>query len=81
MKSIRRKFELVKARHPYWSSYICFADTITKANLSKKAISYWFNKLVEKDDYLQSEKKGILDHLFNLSKVPEDGIKQPTNAP
>ncbi len=81
MKSIKRKFELVKARHPYWSSYICFADTITKANFGKKTISYWFSRLVEKEDYQQSEKNGLIDHLVNLSKVSGDGIKHSLNAP
>lgn len=75
MKSIYRRFKLIYDKNPLWSSYICFAVAITKQQFGKKTIYYWFNRLVEKDDYQRSERKHHLAHLLNLTKRPEDGTK------
>ena len=33
----------------------------------REEIRKWFHRLVEKDDYAQSELDGILEHLYNIS--------------
>ena len=75
MKSIQRRFLKNQNKNIGWSSYVCFAEAIRRQKLSKKIIMFWFNKLVEKDDYCKSEKKGVLQHLYNLTNSAEDGIK------
>ncbi len=68
MKSIERRFNNILEKNPYWSSYICFAETIRERGFSSQTISRWFNKLVDKNDYDKKEKKGIVMHLVQISK-------------
>lgn len=75
MRSIQRRFEKIAKRNPLWSSYICFAEAVKFQQFSRDTIHYWFNKLVEKDDYAKSEKKDILKYLCDLSNMREEGIK------
>ena len=75
MKSLERRFKGVSARHPFWSTYVCFAETIQGQNFNRKSIQYWFNKLVEKDDYSQVDKKRLIANLESLNKPPEERIK------
>ena len=76
MKSIKRNFERIVEENPYWSTYICFAETANGKGFSKQTISRWFNKLVDKDDYEDPDginiKKAVLRHLYNLSVVKKE---------
>lgn len=64
MKSIEKNFEKIQEKNPYWSSLVCFSETIRnrKFNSWKNTVS-WFNKLVDKDDYDKRDKKEILTWL------------------
>lgn len=70
MKSLQARFNQVSQKHPLWSSYTCFAEAIKKQHFNRQAIHRWFQKLVDKNDYTNSEKKGILEHLENLTNLP-----------
>lgn len=59
----------------FLSSYICFALAISQQGFGAQAISRWFNKLVQKDDYDKRDKKSLLAHLMCLTKTPEDNQK------
>ena len=73
MRSIKRKFLNIEKRCPFWSSYICFAETIKQSGFSRKSILRWFNMLVDKNDYFQRDKKQLIDGLYILSiRVEED---------
>jgi hypothetical protein len=67
MKSIERRFEKISKGNPLWSSYICFAEAVKEQKFSKTTLHRWFQKLVDKTDYARSDKRGILEHLDNLS--------------
>jgi len=67
MKSLKRRFDNISNKNTYWSSYICFAESIKRQNFNKETLQIWFNKLVDKDDYARSDKKVILEHLYALS--------------
>lgn len=58
-----------------------FAAAIKNRRFSKKSLDFWFNKLVEIDDYDKGEKKEVLLHLYKLSEMPEEGIKQTKTEP
>jgi hypothetical protein len=80
MKSIERRFQNAQKRNPGWSSYLSFTDAITGQKFSKETIQNWFNKLVEKLDYAQTEKKAILAHLeilTNTLRTPQNNPKLP----
>ena len=72
MRSIEKRFKQIEKYNPYWSSYICFSESIKNQRFSKPIISRWFNKLVEKNDYDKKDKKEILLYLYNLSNRSED---------
>lgn len=79
MKSLNRRFEKISQLNPKWSSHNCFAEAVKKQNFSRKIILYWFNKLVEKNDYGAGDKRAVVEYLVELSikpkKKPEAGIK------
>lgn len=85
MKSIERRVLSRRKRDPYHSSFIIFARAIKGCRFSPETIRRWFNRLVDKDDYAQSEKKGHLRYLVELSNpVRTTGIEgkfAPTAAP
>jgi len=68
MKSLERKFKKLESRHPYWSSIVCFTETIYGIGFSRQAIHNWFNKLVDKNDYAREDKKAILAFLESIGK-------------
>lgn len=68
MKSIERKFKKLNNRNPYWSSLICFTETIKGSGLSRQSIHRWFNKLVDKNDYSKTDKKQVMSFLESVAK-------------
>ncbi len=64
MRSLKRVFEKLKRENPNWSDYTCFSHAISGKGFSKKIVSRYFNKLVDKGDYLKGEKKEVLERLF-----------------
>lgn len=78
MKSLERRFNKISDKKPFWSSYIHFAEAVKEQNFSRPIIHRWFNKLVDKDDYVKNEKRAILEHLENISnclRKTEMGVK------
>lgn len=75
MKSIERRFNNIFKKNPYWSSYICFTEAIKGQDFGKQAMAYWFNKLVDKDDYDKSDKKALLSFLDGLTNNAEEHRK------
>ncbi|KKR69861.1 MAG: hypothetical protein UU13_C0020G0012 [Candidatus Nomurabacteria bacterium GW2011_GWB1_40_7] len=65
MRSIERRFANFYSL-PGKSSYIAFADAIKGQHFGTETIRYWFNKLVEKDDYTPRDKKDLFKHLLAL---------------
>ncbi len=50
--------------HPGLSSFINLSKAVRGQKFDKTSISIWFNKLVEKDDYLKSEKRALIANLI-----------------
>jgi len=60
------KFKELTEKYPNHSSFIVYSRMIKKSGYSKGIISKWFS-LVDRDDYLISEKKELLSHLFKMA--------------
>lgn len=75
MKSLERRFKNISTRNTGWSSYVCFAEAVRGQNFSRRVLLVWFNKLVDKNDYSQDEKKQLLVHLECLNKPNEARTK------
>lgn len=67
MRSIQRRFEIIKNQNPYWSDYICFAESVVGMDFGRPSLSRWFNKLIEKDDYDKKDRNQISEFLVDLS--------------
>ena len=78
MRSLKRRFNKISKLNPKWSTYICFEEAVKKQNFSRRIIYYWFNKLVEQDDYDPTQKKKIIEQLISLStnskNIAEEGM-------
>lgn len=68
MKSIERIFSKLNEEHPYWSTLVCFSESIFRKNFNRESIHRWFNKLVDTDDYDTRDKKEIMNFLESISK-------------
>lgn len=76
MKNLKFHFHKCQEKHPSASSYLNFARAVKGRRFSKDAISRWFTKLVEKDDYDKRDRKQLIAHLAKLSNPLEDNGKQ-----
>ena len=66
MNSFAYQFNKTQESNPYWSSWVCFYKTMNKLNIKdKKKMRRYFNKLVDKNDYLQSEKNQLINYLMS----------------
>ncbi len=68
MRSIKRRFEYIQRKNPFWSSFTCFANTVRGKKFSRDRIRRYFNKLVDKEEYAKDEKGQILKYLYDLTK-------------
>ena len=76
MRSFERVFNKIKQENPLWSDYICFVETVKGRKFSRQTISQYFNRLVDKHEYVKKDKKTLLKQLSELAqgdkKAPED---------
>lgn len=75
MRSIERRFKKISRKKNCWSTYVCFAEAVRGRHFSPRTIQYWFNRLVDTDDYCKLEKKQIIRHLCLLTNMLEERIK------
>jgi hypothetical protein len=68
MKSLERKFIEIEEKNPNLSTYMIFAQAIKNGHFSKDKLARYFNKLVDPDDYVVSEKKALLKLLMIQNK-------------
>lgn len=66
MKEIHKRYLEVSEKNPNWSSHTSFANVTLKLRLSRRELHYWFNRLVDKNDYARSEKAQVLVSLESL---------------
>ncbi|MFA6159817.1 MAG: hypothetical protein WC678_01875 [Parcubacteria group bacterium] len=66
MRSIERRFIKFSQKNPDASSLVNFISATKGQNFKKRALYFWFNKLVEKDDYSKKDKMMIIRGLENL---------------
>lgn len=63
MRSLERRFKIISQKNPHLSSLICFEHATAGQGFQKRTLYFWFNRLVEKEDYDQKEKRRILQEL------------------
>jgi hypothetical protein len=68
MRSLERIFNKIKQENPLWSDYVCFAEAVKARKFSRQTIGQYFNRLVDKDEYLEKDKKTLLKQLSELAQ-------------
>ena len=74
MKSLERRFNNIARDNPFWSSHTCFAEAIRGQKFTKRVVIYYFNKLVEKDDYDRADKRKVAEYLLSLAILSENTV-------
>jgi hypothetical protein len=67
MRSLERRFKNLQQKRPQVSSLLNFGAALQGQRFSEDAIHRWFNKVVEKGDYENRDKRAILRYLVSLS--------------
>lgn len=70
MKSIQKRFVNIQTKNSNLSTFNCFTSAIKYQNFCKDRVRKMFNKLVDKDEYAQNEKRALLNFLYELTKCP-----------
>lgn len=68
MYNIKSRYEKIAAKHPLYSTYTVFAETIRDTNLTEASVRRYFHRLVDKDDYAKSEGPEALRYLVSIAK-------------
>lgn len=66
-KELREIFEIIRDQNPGLSTLICFSKGIAKRKYEPAYITKWFNKLVDKSDYADRDKKEVLEWLYKFT--------------
>lgn len=70
MRSLKLRYEASTKVRRGCGSYIIFANAVKGSRFRRDKIRRWFNRLVEKDDYSPSDKRSLLQQLYELSNPP-----------
>lgn len=64
---MKELFKELEVKYCNLSSYMIFSKLVKGRNLSSQQIARWFIKLVDRSDYLKSEKKALTYQLYKIS--------------
>lgn len=67
MKSIKRLYLHIKETKPRWADFPCLAKSVAHKGYKRPLILKYFNELIPQGDYLNSEKRELMDYLVNIS--------------
>lgn len=78
MRSIKRRFELMKYKYPLYSDFMVFAETVDGQGFSRNSVSSWFRRLVPKNDWSGCPTSRLVKHMCKLNeKVLRSGETDP----
>ena len=73
MRNIKVNYNRTQARNNNLGVYPCLARIVKYKRFSRKSLLKVFKELMPKDDYLESEKKDLVDYLDYLTNIVEEG--------
>ncbi len=68
MKSLQRAFLNHSQQSPNHSSYICFRRAVAGKRLTRRSIGYWFDQLVDREDYARKDRNVLVSDLHSASQ-------------
>lgn len=81
MTSLENVYHEIAERHPSWSSYICFTETIKGRKLEPQKVHRLFRKLVDKEDYSGTNIENLFFYLDTLFNPLQKSHQTHKNAP
>lgn len=60
---MQEEFNKMVAKYPHHSTFVCFEMTIKGKNMTRYQITPWFNKLVDKEDYMGCDRVPLVEWL------------------
>lgn len=73
MRSIKANYEKVQAKNPNLGTHPCLSKVVRSKKFSRKSLVKAFNELMQKDEYLESEKRELIDYLEEQTNLAEEG--------
>ena len=67
MENLTNHFNRITRQNPFWSSLICFNNTMKTRKYSQKIITDGFKKLVDKKDYPRKHYDELLEQAIELN--------------
>ena len=67
MRSLGVRYRIEKDKEPLASDSVIFHRAVKNQKFTVRIITTWFNKLVDKNDYEECEKKEIIEFLVGSS--------------
>lgn len=61
---MKKQFEEIKIKNPNLSSCMCFVKLVKDKKITTTSLRFYFNTLVDKDDYKGSNKEEIIKWLI-----------------
>tara|TARA_B100000745_G_C20153227_1_gene395279 strand:- start:1651 stop:1926 length:276 start_codon:yes stop_codon:yes gene_type:complete len=77
MKSIKARFKKEQELDNGASDYINLFKAVVHQKFTRRTISEWFNKLVDKDDYEPKERNALIIQLYEASNQSEEYVYEP----
>jgi hypothetical protein len=75
MRSIERRFQRENEKHHDWATLACYERAVAGQRFKPALMHVWFNRLVDKEDYLKIMKKGLYAKFDRLTNRAEDDNK------
>ena len=66
MRSLKARFKKIEKNNPYWSSLVCFCEAVRGQRFTRRAIYSNFISLVDRSDYIPSQREALLDFSATL---------------
>jgi hypothetical protein len=79
MIDVKKLFDELKEKKPYWSDIVIFNTCITWKKLSTKQISKSIRKLIDKNEYLWVNINELIEYAKKLVKQTTDIVSTNKN--
>ena len=67
MEILKNNFNRIRRNNSFWSSLICFNETMKTAPFKKALVKKMFLKLVDKDDFRTIESKTLISQASKIN--------------
>lgn len=72
MRSIERNYKKIQNHDSCIGAYPCMAKAVIYKKFSRASLTKAFNKIMPKEEYLKSERKGLIEYLEKLTNLSEE---------